>query len=241
MLVDADRLAGRVPRSTSRSWPSPCGRPCATSPSRATPRRPAGSTGSARSWRRSRSAACRSGSSAGEEKRVAGPGRVGRDRRRRRRADRRSRSSWPGARTRSCRSSLFRSRAFATINLATFFIYGALYVTFSYQGLVLQGVLGYTALAAGAVGLPSGLCCPCSRRGSGRSPADRGPPVPRRRAAAHGRADCCGGARLPADSAPWLAHVADPVDAHPADRASSSTSCRPSCCSGSASRASSRR
>ncbi|MFL5777588.1 MAG: MFS transporter [Chloroflexota bacterium] len=52
---------------------------------------------------------------------------------------------------------LFRSRAFATVNLATFFIYGALYVTFTYNALVLQGVLGYTALAAGAVGLPSGI------------------------------------------------------------------------------------
>ena len=53
---------------------------------------------------------------------------------------------------------LFRSRSFTTINLATFFLYGALYVTFSYQGIVFQGVLGYTALAAGAVGLPIGLC-----------------------------------------------------------------------------------
>lgn len=52
---------------------------------------------------------------------------------------------------------LFRIRAFAAINLATFFIYGALYVTFSYQSLLLQGVLGYTALAAGAAGLPTGL------------------------------------------------------------------------------------
>ncbi len=53
--------------------------------------------------------------------------------------------------------SLFKSRAFATINLATFFVYGALYVTLSYQGLVFQGVLGYTALAAGAIGLPIGV------------------------------------------------------------------------------------
>ena len=44
---------------------------------------------------------------------------------------------------------LFRSRAFATVNLATFFIYGALYVTFFYQAVILQGVLGYTALGAG--------------------------------------------------------------------------------------------
>ncbi|HEX5451290.1 MAG TPA: MFS transporter, partial [Candidatus Limnocylindrales bacterium] len=52
---------------------------------------------------------------------------------------------------------LFRNRAFASINLATFFIYGGLYVTFFYQAVVLQGVLGYTALGAGLVGLPSGL------------------------------------------------------------------------------------
>ena len=52
---------------------------------------------------------------------------------------------------------LFRSRAFATVNLATFFIYGALYVTFFYQAVILQGVLGYTALGAGIVGIPSGI------------------------------------------------------------------------------------
>jgi len=52
---------------------------------------------------------------------------------------------------------LFRQRTFATINLATFFIYGALYVTISYQALLLQGVLGYTALAAGAIGIPVGI------------------------------------------------------------------------------------
>ncbi len=53
--------------------------------------------------------------------------------------------------------SLFRSRAFTAINLATFFIYGALYVTFGYQSLVLQGVLGYTATGAAIVGLPVGI------------------------------------------------------------------------------------
>ncbi len=52
---------------------------------------------------------------------------------------------------------LFRQRTFATINLATFFIYGALYVTISYQALLLQGVLGYTALGAGAIGIPVGI------------------------------------------------------------------------------------
>ena len=52
---------------------------------------------------------------------------------------------------------LFRDRTFAAINLATFFIYGALYITQSYQGLLVQGVLGYTATAAGAIGLPAGI------------------------------------------------------------------------------------
>ena len=54
--------------------------------------------------------------------------------------------------------ALFRSRVFTSINLATFFIYGALYVTLSYQGLIFQNVLGYSAFAAGAIGVPTGLC-----------------------------------------------------------------------------------
>jgi len=53
--------------------------------------------------------------------------------------------------------SLFRIRAFATVNLATFFIYGGLYVVMFYNAVILQGVLGYTALAAGLIGLPNGL------------------------------------------------------------------------------------
>lgn len=53
--------------------------------------------------------------------------------------------------------SLFRSREFTVINISTFLIYGALYVSFQFQALFLQGTLGYTALAAGAVGLPVGI------------------------------------------------------------------------------------
>ena len=58
------RLARRVPRSTSRCSRRAVGDASATSPSRATPRRPGGSTGSARSSRPWPSAAWRSGSSA---------------------------------------------------------------------------------------------------------------------------------------------------------------------------------
>ncbi len=53
---------------------------------------------------------------------------------------------------------LFRSRVFTSINLATFFVYGGLYVMLSYLSITLQGALGYTALAAGAAVLPIGIC-----------------------------------------------------------------------------------
>ena len=48
---------------------------------------------------------------------------------------------------------LFRSRNFTVTNISTLVIYGALYVTFYYVGLFMQGTLGYTAAAAGATGL----------------------------------------------------------------------------------------
>jgi EmrB/QacA subfamily drug resistance transporter len=52
---------------------------------------------------------------------------------------------------------LFKSRNFAVTNLSTFLIYGALYVVLYYLTLFMQGVLGYSATAAGAAGLPATL------------------------------------------------------------------------------------
>ncbi len=52
---------------------------------------------------------------------------------------------------------LFRRRRFATINLSTLLIYGALYTIFTFQGLFLQNTIGYSATAAGIVGLPTGI------------------------------------------------------------------------------------
>ena len=49
---------------------------------------------------------------------------------------------------------LFRSRDFAVINLSTLLIYGALYLTSTFQALFFQGILGYKPWAAGAIGLP---------------------------------------------------------------------------------------
>jgi EmrB/QacA subfamily drug resistance transporter len=52
---------------------------------------------------------------------------------------------------------LFRSRNFTVTNIATFLIYGALYVMFYNLGLFMQGTLGYTAAAAGLSGVPGTL------------------------------------------------------------------------------------
>ena len=111
--------------------------------------------------------------------------------------------------------SLFRSRAFATINLATFFVYGALYVTFLNQTLVLQGVLGDTALGAGAVGLPVGILLSVlsTRIGTvaGRLGARRflvlGPLIM--------AIGLLWWARLPADSDPWKASIQEPSTLFP--------------------------
>jgi EmrB/QacA subfamily drug resistance transporter len=52
---------------------------------------------------------------------------------------------------------LFRIRQFATVNLSTLLIYGALYTNFQFQSLFLQGTLLYSPLGAAIVGLPSGI------------------------------------------------------------------------------------
>ncbi|MEP6751250.1 MAG: MFS transporter [Candidatus Dormiibacterota bacterium] len=51
--------------------------------------------------------------------------------------------------------SLFKSRSFTTINISTLLIYGALYTVGYNSALYIQGTLGYTATAAGLIGVPS--------------------------------------------------------------------------------------
>jgi hypothetical protein len=53
--------------------------------------------------------------------------------------------------------ALFKVRAFATINLSTLLIYGALYASAGFQALFLQSTLGYTPLGAAIIGLPTGI------------------------------------------------------------------------------------
>src|SRR6202140_762603 len=52
---------------------------------------------------------------------------------------------------------LFPSRTFSITNISPLLIYGALYVTFYYLTLYIQGALGYTAAAAGLSGIPGSL------------------------------------------------------------------------------------
>jgi EmrB/QacA subfamily drug resistance transporter len=107
---------------------------------------------------------------------------------------------------------LFRVREFAMINLSTLLIYGALYVTFGFQSLFLQGTLGYAAFAAGAVGLPTGLMLTflSTRIGSlagrlgGRRFLTAGPLVM--------AAGLFWLGRIPSTSAPWTTGPIPPTD-----------------------------
>jgi EmrB/QacA subfamily drug resistance transporter len=110
---------------------------------------------------------------------------------------------------------LFRSRNFSVMNLSTLAIYGALYVTFYVQALFYQGVLGYSALAAGLASLPSGLMIASLSTAVGSLATRFG----LRRFLILGPALMgCGLlwlSRIPASSAAWQAAVADPVSLLP--------------------------
>jgi EmrB/QacA subfamily drug resistance transporter len=110
---------------------------------------------------------------------------------------------------------MFRSRAFTAINLMTFFVYGGLYVTFFYQAVVLQGVLGYTALGAGLAGLPIGVMLATLSTRIG-TVAGR---IGSRRFLIAGPTLMALGllwfSRLPVDSTPWKAAVDDPASLVP--------------------------
>jgi EmrB/QacA subfamily drug resistance transporter len=106
--------------------------------------------------------------------------------------------------------SLFRSRNFSVVNLSTFVIYGALYVSLAFQGLFFQGTLDYTPVAAGAIGLPVALMLTFLSTPAGQLSARFGP-----------RAFMTAGpvlmalgvfwlARIPAESTGWTADLADP-------------------------------
>ena len=74
--------------------------------------------------------------------------------------------------------SAFRSRAFSGANAATFLVYGALSAALFLLMLVLQNVLGYSALEAGSALLPLNVLLFVLSPGAGRLAARRGPRAP---------------------------------------------------------------
>jgi len=111
--------------------------------------------------------------------------------------------------------SLFRNREFATINLATFLIYGALYVSFTYTALLYQGTLGYSATGAAIIGLPSGLLLATLSARVGGLTARFGSRI----FLVIGPLIVAAGqlwlARIPSTSAPWLAELGRPASLIP--------------------------
>ncbi len=106
---------------------------------------------------------------------------------------------------------LFRIRRFAVINLSTFLIYGALYGYLGYQGLFLQGTLGYSVVASSLVGLPVGIMLTVLSTRIGGRAGTMGP----RRFLVAGPLLMAGGllwfARIPWSSAAWTADLAAPA------------------------------
>ncbi len=100
--------------------------------------------------------------------------------------------------------SLFKSRNFTVTNLSTFVIYGALYVSFTFQGLFMIGTLGYNEPAAGIAGIPSALLLTFLSTRFGKLAARHGPRLFMTVGPALMGLGLLWLVRLPATSAPWV-------------------------------------
>jgi EmrB/QacA subfamily drug resistance transporter len=105
---------------------------------------------------------------------------------------------------------LFRSRNFSVTNVSTLLIYGALYVTFFYVPLYMQGTLGYSASAVGLGSIPGSLFLIFLSTRFGTLAARYGP----RAFMTVGPIVMAAGllwiARIPSDSTPWRFEISDP-------------------------------
>ena len=110
---------------------------------------------------------------------------------------------------------LFRRRNFAVVNLSTLVIYGALYVSLTFQSLFLQGTIGYSPLAAGALGLPAGILLAVLSTPAGRLAGRFGA----RPFMVAGPLLMAAGlawlSRIPPTSTPWVAEPRDPASLIP--------------------------
>jgi EmrB/QacA subfamily drug resistance transporter len=100
--------------------------------------------------------------------------------------------------------ALFRSRNFTVTNISTLLIYGALYVTFAFVVIYLQGTLGYSAAATGLVGIPATLLLAFFSSRFGALAARHGPRLFMAIGPAIMGAGILWFARLPADSSRWV-------------------------------------
>jgi EmrB/QacA subfamily drug resistance transporter len=101
--------------------------------------------------------------------------------------------------------ALFRSRNFTVVNLSTLVIYGALYVFLAFQNLFLQGTLGYSPIASGAVGIPVALLLTFLSTPAGQLAARLGPRLFLTVGPILMAVGLLWLARVPADSTPWQA------------------------------------
>ena len=99
---------------------------------------------------------------------------------------------------------LFRSRNFTVTNLSTFVIYGALYVSLTFQGIFMIGTLGYNEQAAGIAGIPGSVFLVFFSARFGKLAARHGPRLFMALGPAIMAVATLWLVRLPADSTPWI-------------------------------------
>jgi len=99
---------------------------------------------------------------------------------------------------------LFRSRNFTVTNVSTFVIYGALYVSLTFQGIFLIGTLGYNEQAAGIAGIPASLFLVLFSSRFGKLAARHGPRLFMTVGPAIMSLGLLWLARIPADSDGWV-------------------------------------
>jgi EmrB/QacA subfamily drug resistance transporter len=105
---------------------------------------------------------------------------------------------------------LFQSRNFTVTNVSTLLIYGALYVLGYFAVLMQQGVLGYSATAAGLAFIPSGLILVVLSTRFGSLASQYGPKVFMSVGPALMALGTLWFARVPSSSRPWTFALGDP-------------------------------
>src|SRR5919106_3371338 len=99
---------------------------------------------------------------------------------------------------------LFKSRNFTVTNISTFLIYGALYVTITFQGIFLIATLGYNEPATGIAGVPATLLLALFSTRFGKLAARYGPRLFMALGPAIMGLGLLWFTRFPSDSEPWI-------------------------------------